>query len=143
MGGTVETGVVRSIKPGEARLFAAWEKAGRPYPWAEESFPETTWVYEVRGVPRAYAVVRVAAGEAYLSNMMVDPAHRRSGIGADFLQKVMIRAASSAAECMALDVDTANLPAIGLYKKLGFETVQLRERSYPNGEHAFVMRRQL
>ncbi len=87
--------------------------------------------------------MKVTGKEAYLSNLMVALPHRRKGLGADILGKVMIEARRAGAEELILDVDTMNSPAVNLYKKCGFEILQRREKSYPRGEDAFVMRRPL
>jgi [ribosomal protein S18]-alanine N-acetyltransferase len=143
MGGTLETFGLRPLREGEAALFASWEAAERPYPWSTNSFPAHTLVYEtVEGV-RGFAVVKIVESEAYLENMMIAPTIRRKGAGVEMLQKVMMWAASAGAEQVLLDVDTMNLPAIGLYIKLGFEFLEQRENSYPRGEDAYIMRREL
>ena len=143
MGRENEAVGLRTIRDGEAALFATWEAAERPYPWAAASFPANTLVEEHDGAPAGYAVLQVVGDEAYLSNLMIAPPFRRRGLGARMLQKVIMWAASNGAQRVMLDVDTANLPAITLYRKMGFEFIERRAQSYPRGEDAFIMRRQL
>ncbi|MCG3205404.1 MAG: hypothetical protein KCHDKBKB_02125 [Elusimicrobia bacterium] len=141
MGRTIEAITLRFLQAGEASLFSAWEAQERPYPWSERVFPKDTLVFENDGQVIGFAVVRVVGEEAYLSNFMVASETRRRGWGEKILQKVMMWAGSQGARVLLLDVDIQNLPAINLYKKLGFEILQRREKSYPRGEAAFVMRR--
>lgn len=151
MGGTIEAFGLRYIAEKEPRLFSEWEKAERPYPWTESQFEETrapgnkvrTVVLEREALPKAFACVHVVEDEAYLSNIMVNPAARRKGCGTQILQKVMMWVASEGARRLMLDVDVSNLNAIGLYRKLGFEIIQRRTASYPRGEDAYVMRKPL
>ncbi len=143
MGGTLKEFGLRPLREGDAALFASWEAAERPYPWKAAGFPADTLVYETGDGVRGFAVIKVVDEEAYLENMMVAPDGRRKGAGAEMLQKVMMWAASAGAEEVLLDVDTTNLPAIGLYIKLGFEFLEQRENSYPRGEDAYIMRKEL
>lgn len=122
-------------------MFAAWEAAERPYPWKEEGFPVATVVWEIDMDPKGFAVVQVVGEEAYLANFMIAKNARRRRHGFQFLQKVIMWAASQGARRMLLDVETTNIPAVRLYQKLGFEMIETREKSYPNGESAFVMRK--
>lgn len=140
---------LREIKRGEAALFAEWEAAERPYPWTAAHFEadvasaRRVFVWDDGGRPAAFAVLQVAADEAHLHNLMVHPAYRRKGIGSMLLQKVMIEARDSGAAVFVLDVDAANRPAISMYLKAGFQTLQKRRASYPRGEDALVMKKDL
>ena len=138
---------LRAIQAGEEALFAGWEAAGRPYPWTAAQFlsgpAARVLAWEEDGVARAFAVVQVIEGEAYLLNFMVDPAFRRRGLGAKVLQKVMIDARDHGARRLVLDVDAANGPALSLYTKAGFQTLERRRGAYPRGEDALVMKKEL
>lgn len=142
-------GVLREIKHDEAALFAEWEEAERLYPWTAAHFEadvgsaRRVFVWEADGRPVAFAVLQVAADEAHLHNFMVHPAHRRKGLGSMLLQKVMIEARDSGAAVFVLDVDAANRPAITMYLKAGFQTLEKRRASYPRGEDALVMKKDL
>jgi len=141
---------LRLMNPDEARLFASWEKAERPYPWTENHFLETATsgrecalVYEVNQERLGFAVVQVTQGEGYLLNIMVDPLRRRQSHGEKLLQKVMIWLKSKEVPHLFLDVDPSNTPAVRLYEKVGFEAVGRRPHAYPRGEEAMLMRKKL
>jgi len=137
---------LRPIQAGEEALFAGWE-ANRPYPWTAGQFltgpRSSVLVWEEDGAPRGFGVLQVIDDEAYLLNLMVDPAARRRGHGANLLQKVMIVARDQGARRLVLDVDAANGPALALYAQAGFETLERRRGAYPRGEDALVMRKDL
>jgi ribosomal-protein-alanine N-acetyltransferase len=141
----------RPMAQEDVALFAAWEQAGRPYPWSHQTFneallfgcPTKIFVLDDGRAAVGFAAVHRAADEAYLSNFVVAPTLRRGGLGENLLQRVMIWCKHSGASQLFLDVDPANLPAIALYNKHGFETIERRPRSYPRGEDAIVMRKKL
>jgi ribosomal-protein-alanine N-acetyltransferase len=142
-------GTLREIYSGESKIFAAWEAAERPYPWSASQFQvevgskRRVFVWEEEGRPRAFAVLQLVGDEAYLQNFMVDPAHRRRGLGSTLLQKVIILSREHGARTVVLDVDAANRPAVSLYLKSGFSTVERRRGSYPRGEDALLMKKDL
>lgn len=132
-------------------LFAQWERQGRPYPWSHQTFheallhgcPTKIFVLEQDQAPVCFAAVHRAAEEAYLSNLMTSPQKRRHGFAEFLVQKVMIWAKEAGATELVLDVDPNNGSAVTLYKKLGFDIIEHRHQSYPRGEDALMMRRQL
>ena len=62
----------------------------------------------------------------YVSVLAVDPAHRRSGVGAVLLER-LVAAADWMGRGVALDVGVENEPARRLYEKLGFRVTSVRE----------------
>jgi len=137
------------MRPDEAVLFADIEAPGRPYPWTASQFvgatapPSSVLVWEEDGALLGYAAVQVVGYEAYLQNLMVPPDLRRRGHGGRLLQKVMIWVQSRGAARLLLDVAAENADAVRLYERSGFSTLERRRRSYPRGEDALVMKKDL
>ncbi|PDT41873.1 MULTISPECIES: GNAT family N-acetyltransferase [Sinorhizobium] len=77
-----------------------------------------------------FVLSRAAAGEAEVLSIGVDPRFARSGLGWRLMQAVMREAIVKGAETLFLEVDEANLAAIGLYGKLGFAKVGERKAYY-------------
>ncbi|MBV9079999.1 MAG: GNAT family N-acetyltransferase [Elusimicrobia bacterium] len=141
---------IRLMKPEESAVFAGWEAAERPYPWTARQFDDTAaapastvLVMEENGAALGFAAVQRVEDEAYLLNIMIAPEVRRRGFGEILLQKVMIWSREQGARRLVLDVDAGNAPALRLYAKAGFETLERRPRSYPRGENALVMKKDL
>jgi ribosomal-protein-alanine N-acetyltransferase len=86
------------------------------------------------------AMLRVAADEAELLTLGVDPAFRRRGVGARLLAAAMARAVADGASAMLLEVAEGNAAARTLYAQAGFAEVGRRRRYYPNGEDALLLR---
>jgi ribosomal protein S18 acetylase RimI-like enzyme len=68
---------------------------------------------------------------AHLARLIVAPAFRRKGYGEVLVQALVQEAEKGPFECLSLNVDTENTPAISLYMKLGF-----RDAARPSDEPA-------
>ena len=64
---------------------------------------------------------------------------RGQGIGGKILDRFLQTAKERGAQEVFLEVRVSNAPAIALYKRFGFESVNVRKRYYPDGEDAFLM----
>jgi len=96
------------------------------------------FVLEVDGEVIGYTFIWLIRGEAFIMTFAVDPDHRGRGLGKMFLRRV-IDSLSSKVESFTLDVRKSNLPAIRLYRSVGFSVVKERPRFYSDGENALVM----
>ena len=96
---------------------------------------------------RGFAISRLAADEAELLTIAVEPAWRGRGVGRDLLREHLSRAALSGARAMFLEVDHANAAAIALYARFGFRKVGERDGYYRRSDGkpatALVMRKDL
>jgi len=91
-----------------------------------------------------YAGLSSPAGsfQADINTIAVSEPHRGSGLGSEFMNRLIELATRGGAEEMFLDVRADNLGAIGLYKKYGFEHIDTRKGYYqPEGVDAWVMRK--
>ncbi|WP_275787998.1 GNAT family N-acetyltransferase [Pararhizobium gei] len=77
-----------------------------------------------------FVLARVAAGEAEILTIAVEPRFLRLGLGWRLMRAAMRKARDQAAEAMFLEVDETNAAAIGLYRKLGFTKVGERRAYY-------------
>jgi ribosomal-protein-alanine N-acetyltransferase len=127
-------------------------------PWTEAEFSalleqETVFGYAARETgqgamaPAGFVLARLAAGEGEILTVAVARSHRRQGIGWQLMDAVLRELHAQRAEALFLEVDETNLPAIALYRRLGFRQVGQRPNYYRSPEHgptgALVMRRDL
>ena len=77
-----------------------------------------------------YAILSVAAGEAHILNLCVDPKYRQLGYGEMLLDEILRRAAGAEVREIFLEVRPSNEKAIALYKKKGFRLVANRPAYY-------------
>jgi ribosomal-protein-alanine N-acetyltransferase len=96
---------------------------------------------------RGFALSRVAADEAEVLTVAVDPALRGAGVGRDLLRAHLSAVAQAGAAAIFLEVDEGNAAALALYAREKFAKVGERRGYYkkPNGKpaSAWVMRRDL
>jgi [ribosomal protein S18]-alanine N-acetyltransferase len=94
-----------------------------------------------------FAVSRLAADEAEILSIAIDPAYRGRGLSRDLLLTHLGHLAGRGIEKVFLEVEENNQPARRLYERTGFAVIGRRERYYqqPGGEHlnALLMRRDL
>jgi ribosomal-protein-alanine N-acetyltransferase len=96
------------------------------------------FVVESGGEVIGYTFVWVIRGEAFIMTFAVDPGWRRKGVGRWFLGRI-IDLLRDKARVISLDVRKSNLPAIRLYRSMGFKVVKERPRFYSDGENALLM----
>ncbi len=139
--------IIEKMKNSDIDEVLALEEKCFSLPWTRQMFCE-----ELKNDVAHYVVIRsgkkiVAYGgywhsvdQADITNVAVDPACRREGIGSKVMS-YMIDEAKQLGVCnMALEVRKSNDAAIALYKKHGFLAVGVRKRYYKdNGEDAIIM----
>lgn len=83
----------------------------------------------------------VGATQADIQTIAVDPAHRRRGIGAVLLSRLLDEARARGVDDVLLDVRADNPGAQALYERHGFSAIAVRPRYYqPDDVDAIVMR---
>ncbi|MBD8891882.1 GNAT family N-acetyltransferase [Roseibium litorale] len=96
--------------------------------------------------PLGFVLIRSVAGEAEVLTIAVHPRHRGKGLAGRLMKAATFKLYSDRCECLFLEVDAANEPALRLYKSLGFRKVGERRGYYRAGEGdgtALVMRADL
>jgi ribosomal-protein-alanine N-acetyltransferase len=115
-------------------------------------FPETFIVAEGNGEIVGYVMCRIELGlsnfggfikKGHIVSIAVMPEHRRRGIGQALVTKALEGMRLYNAKQAFLEVRVSNMPAISLYKKLGFKVTRTIHGYYSDGEDAYVMSREL
>jgi ribosomal-protein-alanine N-acetyltransferase len=117
-------------------------------------FPETFIVAEANKEIIGYIMCRIETGlpsfkllgisrKGHVISIAVLPEHHRKGVGYKLIQEATQAMVNYKAKECYLEVRESNLPAIRLYKKLGFEIARSIRNYYADGEDAFVMAIQL
>lgn len=77
-----------------------------------------------------YAILSIAAGEAHVLNLCVDPAFRGLGYGERMLDELIARARTVEVAAVFLEVRPSNVNALALYRKKGFTKIAKRPAYY-------------
>ncbi len=88
-----------------------------------------------------YIFVHFVGQEMQILNLAVHPAKRKKGWGKRLLESVL-HLVEQKGEAF-LEVRRSNLPAISVYKKMGFQSQGLRRTYYADGEDAIIMRKHI
>jgi ribosomal-protein-alanine N-acetyltransferase len=83
---------------------------------------------------------RSSEGVNWVATIGVDPRYQRRGIGRSLLRACEAR---SKLPRMKLTVRMSNEPAISLYEKEGYRSVDIWKRYYNDGEDGLVMEKRL
>lgn len=136
---------LNAVVAAEATLHAS--------PWTRGQFADSLaaghdalLAYDSSNSLVGYGVVMMATDEASLLNISILPAFQRQGVGAAFLQHLIVRAQAQQATRMLLEVRATNQAALALYARLGFAEIGRRRGYYSaheQREDAIVMARNL
>jgi ribosomal-protein-alanine N-acetyltransferase len=146
--------VVEAARPRDAPRLAELHGASFHRGWGEGEFERmlverNTLVHRLRLGRKTvgFAVSRIAADEAEILSIAIDPSHRGRGLSRDLLLTHLGHLAGRGIRTIFLEVEENNQPARRLYEWAGFSVVGRRERYYqqPGGQqlNALLMRRDL
>jgi len=86
-----------------------------------------------------YCCYWFVSDEIHITNIAVHPGFRRRGIGERLLQYVLNEASRRKTRLITLEVRMSNRSAQAMYQKIGFQSIAVRRRYYPDNEDALVM----
>ena len=123
-----------------ADVDAVWaiEQAVQPYPWSHGNFTDALssgyhcTVDEIDGQIISYAVLMPVLDEAELLNVAVAATQQRNGRGRAMLAAQQQWARQQGVQRIFLEVRVSNLPAIALYRAMGFAEIGVRRAYYQN-----------
>ena len=128
--------LIRTMKHDDLAHVSDIERRSYEFPWSHGVFRDCLLagyqcVVFVRDDQVAgYAILSVAAGEAHILNLCIDPALRSHGYGERLLDDILFRARTSSVREIFLEVRPSNSNALALYKKKGFYQVANRPAYY-------------
>jgi len=144
--------VLRPMYDGDLGAVMEVELRAYPFPWTRGIFQDCLRAdYPSRVLVQddgivGYGVLSLAADEAHVLNVCVDPLCQSRGHGRRLLRELVRVARQRRALRVFLEVRPSNTSAIALYHSEGFNEIGRRPRYYPiaNGrEDALVMAMEL
>ena len=131
---------IRDMTHDDLSMVSDIERRSYEFPWSHGVFRDcllagyrnVALVSEDRVV--GYGVLSIAAGEAHILNICVDPELRSHGYGEKLLDELLFRARAASVREIFLEVRPSNERAIQLYLKKGFHQVANRPAYYQANE---------
>ena len=127
---------VRTMVHDDVALVSDIERRSYEFPWSHGVFRDcllagyTCIVLERTEQIVGYAILSVAAGEAHILNLCIDPNYRCLGYGERLLDEVIERAREAEVNEIFLEVRPSNVSALSLYGKKGFRQISSRPAYY-------------
>lgn len=128
---------IRNMTDADVSAVAELEKLCFSMPWSENSIrseldnPLSLWlVAESNGAVCGYVGSQTVLEESDVMNVAVLDSARGAGIGSALMRELMLQLKGLGSEKLTLEVRASNLPARGLYAKLGFTEVGVRKNYY-------------
>jgi ribosomal-protein-alanine N-acetyltransferase len=112
------------------------ERRSYDFPWSHGVFRDCLLagyhciVIDREDLAVGYSILSVAAGEAHILNLCVDPSYRELGYGEILLDEILVRAVNAEVREIFLEVRPSNEKAIALYLKKGFRQIADRPAYY-------------
>lgn len=113
------------------------EDSSYDFPWSEKLIFDCIavgyhgYLVEFDNQVIAYAIYRLAVGEAHLFNIAVLPEYQHKKVGNAFLKFLLDQMKIDGAKKVLLEVRVSNAAARNLYKKYGFKEQGIRKGYYP------------
>lgn len=123
-----------------------------PTPWSQAAFEDELVrnalavysVIELDGAVVGYGGMWSIIDELHITNIAIDPAHRRKGLGRALVRALVAYGEMRHYKHMTLEARVGNAAAVALYSEMGFEAVGIRPGYYVDtGEDALIMWRTL
>jgi ribosomal-protein-alanine N-acetyltransferase len=130
---------LRPMRTADVDAVMAIEERAYPSPWTPGIFHDClrvgydAWVIEEGGELVGYGLLSIAAGEAHILNLCVDPVRQARGLGRRLLEQLLRRAARRGTRTVFLEVRPSNTRALHLYRAAGFAEIGYRKDYYPDG----------
>lgn len=127
---------IRSMIHDDLPQVSDIERRSYEYPWSHGVFRDCllagyNCIVLLRGAQIAgYGILSIAAGEAHILNLCVDPHFRQLGYGDRLLTAILERARRAEVKEVFLEVRPSNSRALSLYRKQGFRQIANRPAYY-------------
>jgi len=144
--------VLRPMLPGDLDAVLDIESRAYRYPWSRTIFGDCLMAgYECIVLDTGeglvgYAILSLAAAEAHILNLCVDPEYQQQGFGGQLLSYLLDYARDLQVERMFLEVRPSNAAALALYARESFVRLGVRKAYYraaEGREDALVLVREL
>lgn len=141
--------VIEPMRRRHLRAIMAIEPRVYPKPWTASVFVDEIdmahrgqrvyVVAKIGGQLVGYAGMILAVDEVHVTNIAVEPARHRQGIGRHLMIHLARTARAKGYRAMTLEVRVTNVGAQAMYRKFGFAPAGIRKKYYEQTDDAIVM----
>ena len=131
---------IRAMGHQDLAMVSDIERRSYEFPWSHGVFRDCLlagyhcMVLERDNRVAGYGILSIAAGEAHILNLCVDPKYRSHGYGEYLLDAILAQSRSAHVREIFLEVRPSNTTALALYRKKGFHKVARRPAYYQSTE---------
>lgn len=131
---------IRAMEHDDLSMVSDIERRSYEFPWSHGVFRDCLlagyhcMVFEYGGRVAGYGILSIAAGEAHILNLCVDPNYRAHGYGERLLDAILAQSRAANVREIFLEVRPSNRTALALYRKKGFHKVARRPAYYQASE---------
>ncbi len=131
---------IRVMGHDDLSMVSDIERRSYEFPWSHGVFRDCLLAgyyclaLERDGRVVGYGILSVAAGEAHILNLCVDPNYRSHGYGEQLLDAILAQSRAAHVREIFLEVRPSNVTALALYRKKGFHKVARRPAYYQASE---------
>ena len=155
------TFILRQFRPGDLRKVIDINRVSLPENYSTyffmdiyKRYPATFIVAEREHNVVGYIMCRIETGfpnlgllgipkKGHVISVAVLQKYQHEGVGTALMEKAMKNMKLYKAKECYLEVRTSNIPAVSMYKKLGFQVVRTAHGYYADKEDAYVMAKRL
>lgn len=144
--------LLRDMRASDIGTVLCIEQQIHAHPWTLGNFSDALAsgylckVSEQDGVVMGYAVLMHGVDDAELLDIGIALPYQRQGLGRGLLKEMLSLARELGKQRVVLEVRASNIPAIALYRSMGFAEIGLRRDYYvvaDGREDAILMGREL
>jgi len=131
---------IRAMGHDDLSMVSDIERRSYEFPWSHGVFRDCLLagyhcvVLERDHRVAGYGILSIAAGEAHILNLCVDPNYRSLGYGELVLDAILAQSRAANVREIFLEVRPSNVTALALYRKKGFHRVARRPAYYQASE---------
>ena len=125
------------------RVFSEYGEYDRILPTCLDDPQFHTLVSEWEDRPAGFCMLSIGDGIGEVVAVAVDPLWQGRGIGRQLMQAIVEDARSTGLALLVLKTATRNLPAQGMFRRIGFEETGRVAGYYAGGQAAIGMRKRL
>ena len=128
---------IRKMSEKDLNSVVINESRSYEFPWTRGIFKDCLgrdyecWVVSLEEQVIGHGIFSLAANEAHLLNLCIQPGFQGRGFGRMLVHHILTVARVAAVELVFLEVRISNLAANQLYESIGFTQIGVRKSYYP------------